>query len=222
MEFLDGQTLKHPIIRAADGNLSSCSTSPSQSPTRSTLRIARASSIATSSRRTFSSPSAATPRFSTSAWPKVRQRRIIQPAFGRCDSVRPAVSEQHLTSPGSDAWHRGLHVAGAGAGQGPGRAHGSVFLRRRALRDGNGHACPFAATATAAIFERHSAQRPPITPVRLNPDLPPKLEDIINKALEKDRNLRYQHAADMRADLQRLKRDTESGRKSAAVERRSR
>jgi len=48
--------------------------------------------------------------------------------------------------------------------------------------------------------------------VRLNPDLPSRLEEIINKALEKDSNLRYQHAADMRADLQRLKRDTDSGR----------
>jgi hypothetical protein len=52
---------------------------------------------------------------------------------------------------------------------------------------------------------------------RLNPELPPKLEEIINKALEKDRKLRYQHAADMRTDLQRLKRDTESGR-SATLE----
>jgi eukaryotic-like serine/threonine-protein kinase len=52
---------------------------------------------------------------------------------------------------------------------------------------------------------------------RLNPELPPKLEEIINKALEKDRKLSYQHAADMRTDLQRLKRDTESGR-SATLE----
>ncbi len=50
----------------------------------------------------------------------------------------------------------------------------------------------------------------------MNPELPLKLEDIINKALEKDRNLRYQGAAEMRTDLQRLKRDTESGRSSAA------
>jgi len=57
--------------------------------------------------------------------------------------------------------------------------------------------------------------RAPLSPVRLNPDLPPKLEDVINKALEKDRNLRYQNAADIRTDLQRLKRDTESARTAA-------
>src|SRR6202049_3100064 len=52
----------------------------------------------------------------------------------------------------------------------------------------------------------------PIAPLRLNPDLPPRLEDIIHHALEKDRDLRYQHASDMRAELQRLKRDTGTGR----------
>ncbi len=56
----------------------------------------------------------------------------------------------------------------------------------------------------------------PVAPVRLNPDVPAKLEDVINRALEKDRNLRYQHANEMRAELQRLKRDTDTSRVSAA------
>ena len=66
------------------------------------------------------------------------------------------------------------------------------------------------------IFEA-ILNRAPASAIRLNPDLPPKLEDIINKALEKDRDLRYQHASDMRADLQRLKRDTDSSRQIPAV-----
>jgi tetratricopeptide (TPR) repeat protein len=74
---------------------------------------------------------------------------------------------------------------------------------------------PFRGDTSALIFQA-ILDRSPMSPIRLNPDLPPKLEDIINKALEKDRNLRYQHAADIRADLQRLKRDTDTGRAVAA------
>jgi eukaryotic-like serine/threonine-protein kinase len=72
-------------------------------------------------------------------------------------------------------------------------------------------ALPFRGESTGVVFEA-ILNRAPVAPVRLSPDLPAKLEDIINRALEKDRNLRYQHASDMRAELQRLKRDTESGR----------
>jgi serine/threonine protein kinase/Tfp pilus assembly protein PilF len=71
-------------------------------------------------------------------------------------------------------------------------------------------AVPFRGESTGVIFES-ILNRTPVSSVRLNPDLPPKLEDIVNKCLEKDRNLRYQHASEIRADLQRLKRDTESG-----------
>ena len=73
---------------------------------------------------------------------------------------------------------------------------------------------PFRGESSAVITEA-ILNRTPLVAIRLNPDIPPKLEDVINRALEKDRNLRYQHAADMRAELQRLKRDTESGRSSA-------
>ncbi|MGB7584822.1 MAG: serine/threonine-protein kinase, partial [Terriglobales bacterium] len=70
---------------------------------------------------------------------------------------------------------------------------------------------PFRGESTAVIF-REILDHNPVPAVRLNPDVPTELERITNKALEKDRNLRYQHASEMRSDLQRLKRDTETGR----------
>ena len=70
---------------------------------------------------------------------------------------------------------------------------------------------PFRGESSGLIF-KSILDTAPVPAVRLNPDLPPELEHIINKALEKDRDLRYQHASELRADLKRLKRETDSGR----------
>ena len=80
---------------------------------------------------------------------------------------------------------------------------------------------PFRGDTSAVIFEA-ILNRAPVAPVRLNPDVPPRLERIISKALEKDRELRCQSAAELRADLKRVKREIDSGKRTtvaASVER---
>ena len=71
---------------------------------------------------------------------------------------------------------------------------------------------------SSALITNAILNRAPVPPLRLNPDIPPKLEDVITRALEKDRNLRYQHASDIRAELRRIKRDIDSTRSGTSVE----
>ena len=217
MEFLEGMTLKHRISgRPLDMEAAA------RSGNRDCRRAGRGAREGNRSSRHQTREfihHRPRPRENSGFWlgeansGDVRCHAHDEPLGSTVDT--PSVQEADLTSAGT--------AVGTVAYMSPEQARGEtldvrsdLFSFGAVLYEMATGAVPFRGATTAVIFNA-ILEKAPAPAVRLNPDIPPRLEEVISKALEKDRRMRYQHAAELRTDLARLKRDTGSSRISGVV-----